>query len=82
MGLTAGDEGDEEERAGKVAPEGDEPVEEHFLEAEPSVHDCYCGVLLNWSIRLSVWVEPERILFTMKVPVHRSTPVRTIMTKP
>ena len=48
--LTAGDDGDEEERAGKVAPEGDEPVEEHFWEAESSVHDCYCSVLLSSSV--------------------------------
>lgn len=45
--LTAEDDGDHEQRSGKVAPEGDEPVEQHSPDGQATVQNRHGGVLLH-----------------------------------
>lgn len=79
-GLTSEDEGDYEQRAGQVAPECKEPVEQHLRKGETAVQHRNSRVLHP---TVSRSLEGAKfVLLTMKDPVWRSAPVSRIMTKP
>lgn len=76
----AKDDGDHEERPREVAQKGEQPVKEHARERQPPVEHGNGGVLRVAVVSMGSlwWVSRRR---TMKLPVHKSVPVRTISTR-
>lgn len=80
----ADEEGHYEERASEIADEGESPVFQHLKDTGATVQGRYRGELLAERVSFEKTDTESRLPrgLTMKLPVQRSAPVKTIATRP